>query len=56
MNIKVRTGIEKLLLFPALLISGRYGQAVIAGLSGMFKPEPVLDAWRQAAGSAAPLS
>ena len=49
-NIKARTGIEKLLLLPALLVTGRNGQLVIGGLPTMFKPEPVLDAWRQAAG------
>jgi hypothetical protein len=51
-NLKLRTGIEKLLLLPALLVTGRYGQAVIGGLPAMFhtfKPQPVLDAWRQAA-------
>jgi len=55
-NIKLRTGIEKVLLLPALLVSGKYGQAVIGGLPGMFhtfKPQPVLDAWRLAAGRVA---
>jgi hypothetical protein len=56
-NLMVRTGIEKVLLLPALLVTGKYGQAVIGGLPGMFhtfKPQPVLDAWRQAAGRVAP--
>jgi len=58
-NLKLRTGIEKLLLLPALLITGRYGQAVIGGLPGMFHtfyPQPVLDAWRQAANGTGPVS
>jgi len=51
-KLTVRTGIEKVRLLPALLVTGKYGQAVIGGLPGMFhlfKPQPVLDAWRQAA-------
>jgi len=58
-NLKLRTGIEKVLLLPALLVTGKYGQAVIGGLPGMFhtfKPQPVLDAWRQAAGGTGPVS
>jgi hypothetical protein len=55
-TMKVRTGIEKVLLFPALLVTGRNGQLVIAGFPTMFKPEPVLDAWRQAASSTGPVS
>ena len=51
-SMNVRTGIEKLLLLPALLVTGRNGQLVIGGLPIMFKPEPVLDAWRQAGGAA----
>jgi hypothetical protein len=50
---KVRTGIEKLLLLPALLVTGRNGQLVIGGLPTIIKPEPVLEAWRQAAGGVA---
>jgi len=59
MNLTVRTGIEKVLLLPALLVTGKYGQAVIGGLPGMFHtfmPQPVLDAWRQAASGIAPIS
>ena len=55
-NLKLRTGIEKVLLRPALLVTGKYGNAVIGGLPGMFhtfKPQPVLDAWQQAAGRVA---
>jgi hypothetical protein len=58
-NVTVRTGIEKVLLLPALLVTGKYGQAVIGGLPGMFHtfyPQPVLDAWRQAAGGTGPVS
>jgi len=58
-NLTVRTGIEKVLLLPALLVTGKYGEAVIGGLPGMFHtfmPEPVLDAWRQAASGIAPIS
>ncbi len=58
-NLTVRTGIEKVLLLPALLVTGKYGQAVIGGLPGMFHtfmPQPVLDAWRQAASGAGPVS
>jgi hypothetical protein len=51
-SMKVRIGIEKVLLLPALLVTGRNGQLVIGGLPTMFKPEPVLDAWRQAGGVA----
>jgi len=53
---KVRTGIEKILLLPALLVTGRNGPLVIGGLPRMFKPQPVLDAWRQAAGGVASIS
>jgi hypothetical protein len=55
-NIKLSSGIEKILLLPALLVTGRYAHAVIGGLPGMFhlfKPQPVLDAWRQASGGVA---
>jgi len=55
-NMKVRTGIEKILLLPALLVTGRNGPLVIGGLPRMFKPQPVLDAWRQAAGGVASIS
>lgn len=37
-------------LWPALKVSGWNGQWTIRGQPGMFKSEPVLDAWRQAAG------
>jgi len=58
-NMKLRTGIEKVLLLPALLVTGRNGQLVIGGLPGMFHmfyPDPVLDAWQQAASGADPVS
>ena len=55
-NVKLRTGIEKYLLGPALIVTGRYQQLVIGGIPRMFKPEPVLDAWRQAANGIASVS
>ena len=55
-NMTVRTGIEKVLLLPALLVTVRNTQFVIGGLPTMLKPEPVLDAWRQAASGAGPVS
>ena len=36
-------------LDPTLLISGANGQWRIRGIPSVFKPEPVLEAWRQAA-------
>jgi hypothetical protein len=36
-------------LAPALTVIGGRGQWSIRGVPGLFKPEPVLDAWRQAA-------
>jgi hypothetical protein len=36
-------------LWPALVISGRPGRWTIRGYSGLLNPQPVLDAWRQAA-------
>ena len=36
------------LLWPALKVSGWSGLWTIRGQPGMFKAEPVLDAWRQA--------
>lgn len=43
-----RTGLYGL-LWPALEVTGRNGRWAIQGFQGDFNPEPVLDAWRQAA-------
>jgi hypothetical protein len=38
---------------PALMVSGANGQWAIVGFPNVFKPEPVLEAWRQGADGAA---
>jgi hypothetical protein len=50
-KIELRSG--ALLVGPALMVSGRSGLWTIRGSPGVFQPEPVLDAWRQAAISTA---
>lgn len=39
---------ETVLFGPALIVSGGNGQWAISGWPGLFKAQPVLDAWRQA--------
>ncbi len=46
-KIKSRTGLFGL-LWPALEVTGRNGRWTILAFQGEFKPDPVLDAWRQA--------
>jgi hypothetical protein len=46
-KIESRSGVFGV-LWPALAVSGWNGRWLIQGQPGMFKPEPVLDAWRQA--------
>ena len=48
-KIELLTGTEALRLGPGLTVSFGSGMWTIRGIWGVFKAEPVLDAWRQAA-------
>jgi hypothetical protein len=48
-KMKVRPLIESLFMGQALVVSRGNEQWIIRGELGVFKPKPVLDAWRQAA-------
>jgi hypothetical protein len=55
-TIETRPLLEAMFHGPALTVSGRNAQWVIRGSPGVFKPDAVIGAWRQAASANGPVS